>query len=280
VLESGFGLDSGPKKDPILVQLAAIVEDKKEVVMKTTMRKQDLSEKVCQDMFDRFDANKSGEIDIRELEALTRALGLSLSREALNNSMFELDTNRNGAISFDEFWTWWQIAAVVKGGGVSSPPMTGGGSANKMNRSRPVSQQSSRFSGGLSRPGSRGSALGGLSDLKGAILGEIDDAFSQAGSTKSNGRWLTNNGIGRPVSQMSSRPSRPGTRNSQRSVAGQDYCPPPLLSRPPRLHGLRHIQMNLPPRPATAPVDPFNPAYVRVPGTPAVPKGVTTGYVL
>lgn len=284
VLESGFGLDCGPKKDPILVQLATIVEEKKEVRMKTTMRKEDLSEKACKEMFDRFDANKSGEIDLRELENLCRALGLSLSRESLNNSMFELDTNRNGAISFEEFWDWWQVAAIVKGAGAAGPPKTGGGSASRMSRSRPasqagnarpVSQQSSR----ISRPGSRGSALEGL---KGAILGELDNEFNKAGSGKSNGKWFTDSGVqrSRPVSQMSSRPSRPGTRNSTRSVAGQDYSPPPLLSRPPRLHGLRHIQQNLPPRPSTAPVDPFNPAYVRVPGTPAMPKGVTTGYCL
>jgi len=292
VLESGFGLDDGHKPEPVLVQLMAMVDDKKEVEPKTVLRKEDMNEKMCRDVFDRFDANKSGEIDIRELQQLTRALGLSMDRESINNAMFELDQNRNGSISFDEFWNWWQSVAT-RGGGSFAAPRTGGqtaspnrpttqGSMRSRAGQRPQSEQSMRtldkFSfGGLSRsrPASRESGLGGL---KSALLGE-DKAQSL-----SSGVWLSQGGRRHRTNSALSRPSRPVTRNSQRSVAGQDYAAPPMLNRPPKLHGLRSMQMNLPPRPHTAPTDPMAtmgvPSFLRVPGTPAVPAGVTTGYVL
>ena len=106
--------------------------------------------------------------------------------------------------------------------------------------------------------------------------------------------WLTQQG-GRPGSRTGSalsRPSRPVTRNSQRSVAGQvtspfapldnreadgpdwgvllqDYSPPPLLNRPPRLHGIRALRASLPPRPQTAPVDPMGQMMSGEMGPPA-----------
>jgi len=299
LLESGFGLD-GPKEPPVLVQLAAMVDEGPQVEVKTTLREGEVSEEWCREVFDKFDANKSGEIDIRELQQLTRSLGLSLDRESINNAMFELDQNRNGAISFEEFWTWWQLAATRKG--QVPQPKTGGnrGSPNEargqQSMRRPKSQQSTRTAGsfntGISRPGSRES---GTADLKSALLGmhAADDEDKAPGYLKSKGQasgtWLTQ--AGRPGSRSTSalsRPSRPVTRNSQRSVAGEDYSPPPLLNRPPRLFGLRAMRASLPPRPSTAPTDPFGQmtandmgaGYIRLPGTPAVPNGVTTGYVL
>lgn len=299
LLESGFGLDGdAPKKPPQLVQLATIVKEPKEVRMKTVIRKEDLSYEMCKEMFHKFDANSSGEIDLRELEALTRAMGLSMSRETLNNSMFELDTNRNGAISLDEFWNWWQGAAI-SANQVQSLPMTGGHSASPTHsraasragntRPRPVSQGSMLSGSSISRPGSQG-----LGELKGAILGEIDNEYNKqfGGPSKGFGKWITNNqpagafGGDRPVSQSSMRSSRPGTRNSIRSVAGQDYAPPPLLTRPPKIHALqslRAIRKSLPPRPNTAPVDMFagpNLGFVPPLGEPTRPAGVHTAYGL
>jgi len=280
VLESGFGLDGGKKAPPVMVQLATIVDDKPPPEIKTVMNADDLSEKTCKEVFDRFDANGSGEIDIRELQQLTRALGLSMDRESINNAMFELDQNRNGAISFDEFWTWWQYAAISTAGGCGRPPTTGG-SPNRNTSRRPKSQQSQRPKseqstrshnpfGGFSRPSSRESTGSALGDLKAALLADKD---TKGG--KLTGAWFSQ--PGRTTSALS-RPSRPVTRNSQRSVAGQDYCPPPMLNRPPKVFGLRHMK-----RPSTAPVDPFaqmQPNYIRVPGTPAKPQGITTGYCL
>lgn len=307
VLESGFGLDDGNKPEPVLVQLTPVNDEQEEVEVKTVLRTQDINEVSCKQIFDRFDANKSGEIDIRELQQLTRALGLSMDRESINNAMFELDQNRNGTISFDEFWSWWQLAATNGGRGCHAAPRTGGpasGGTNSNNRPnsrqtakiveargmrRPKSEQSMHRTldqynfggyggisrpgaGGMSRPGSRESQLG---SLKSALLGEVD----KANKSGTSGQWMTQMGT-RPRHSALSRPSRPGTRNSQRSVAGQDYSPPPMLSRPPKLHGLRSMQQTLPPRPHTAPTDPMSENYLRMPGTPAVPAGVTTGYVL
>jgi len=326
VLESGFGLDTGPKPAPVMVQLAPINDERADVEVRTVLRADDIHEKSCRDIFDRFDANKSGEIDIRELQQLTRALGLSMDRESINNAMFELDQNRNGTISFDEFWSWWQYAALRKGN--QAAPRTGGAKAaapnNKTSTSRPNSQQATKFdmrpnsrqtdkiteargmrrpkseqsmhrtldqynfggggaprpvAGGLSRPGSRESS-GALGGLKSALLGlDADKASSRSGL---QGQWMTQNQGRQSLSSAGGmRPSRPGTRNSTRSVAGEDYSPPPILSRPPKLYGLSRGGMHLPPRPNTAPTDLMaEEHYLRVPGTPAVPLGVTTGYVL
>merc|ERR1719333_2027801 len=101
-----------------------------------------MSREVCEEVFKRFDQNNSGEIDVRELQQLTRALGLSLDRESINNAMFELDRNRNGAISFEEFWTWWQDAALSAGRATAAPRT--GGSPNRApnDQRRPRSEQS------------------------------------------------------------------------------------------------------------------------------------------
>merc|ERR1711998_248751 len=102
-----------------------MIDDKEEIEPKTVLRAEDMNLQACRRTFDRFDANKSGEIDIRELQQLTRSLGLSMDRESINNAMFELDQNRNGSISFDEFWSWWQYAAISTGGGAGRPPTNG-----------------------------------------------------------------------------------------------------------------------------------------------------------
>lgn len=287
VLESSFGLDSGASKpEKIMVQMMTIVDDKNDVEVKTVLRREDINLKTCKASFDKYDVNGSGEIDIRELQQLTRALGLSLDRESINNAMFELDANRNGSISFDEFWSWWQLVATRRAGGTFAAPRTGGNKSSTPSRAnrniqRPNSEQSQRSNNlinntGLTRPGSRGSELG---SIKSMLLGE-----DKRGS--STGVWMTQGSNKRGNSALS-RPSRPVTRSSQRSVAGEDYSPPPMLNKPPKLHGLRKMQMNLPPRPHTAPTDPMammmatnQSPYLRVPGMPGVPHGVTTGYVL
>lgn len=289
VLESGFGLDDGKEKPPpVLVALGpSIADEPKEVEVRTVLRKQDLDESVCREIFDRFDANKSGEIDVRELQQLTRALGLSMDREAINNAMFELDRNRNGAISFEEFWSWWQSFATQNG--ARAAPRTGGGNdGSRPKLQRPQSEQGMRSLGGrpssggsgISRPGSQHSQL---LDLKSALINEADKARpssrgSQMGSWFSQGGGL-NGGNGNLI-------GRPNTRNFQRSVAGQDFSPPPALSRPPKLHGLRSRSAMSMSRPHTAPdsqtqsLSGFVSDHVRVPGAPQFPHGACTGYVL
>jgi len=276
VLESGFGLDDGAEKpEPVMVQLGPGRDDGEKVEMRTTLKERDISEELCKEVFDRYDVNKSGEIDVRELQQLTRSMGLSMDRESINNAMFELDRNRNGAISFEEFWTWWQDA-VLSAGRATAAPRTGGSPNRAPNdQRRPRSEQSMRQ--GISRPGSRENNAT-LNDIKDIVSAEIDKARPK--SRGSTGTWMSMAGR-RPSSSLSQR-TRPSTRNTQRSVAGHDYCPPPLLNRPPKLHGLYNLRQSLPPRPRTAPENLTSGmgSFVRFPGAPAVPNGVTSGYVL
>ena len=281
VLESGFGLDSDKKAgEPVMVQLATVVQDKKEVRMKTVLNARDVNEEHARKMFDSFDANNSGEIDLRELTELTKSLGIRMSTEMLNNAMFELDTNRNGAISFEEFFVWFKDAATSNSAG-RGPPKTG--SKTHSSPSRAQSREGSR----ISRPNTSHS---GMSDLKSSILGNM--GVNTPADSPKMGQWLTGGpNMQRPASGMSRPASRPGTRNSQRSVAGADYIPPPLCHRAPRIRGLSAMRRrkaameNMPPRPSTAPTDlfmapasAFGPRYVIKPGDIRMPRGVRTGY--
>merc|ERR1711959_553484 len=134
----------------------------------------------------------------------------------------------------------------------------------------------------MNRPGSQNSQL---YELKSALISEVDKARP---SSTGLGSWFSQGGG--PMGGPSRFNSRPNTRNSQRSVAGQDFSPPPPLVRPPKLQGLRS-SFNAQ-RPRTAPDGQtlnhagsdtgsgFLSDHVRVPGAPGVPMGQCTGYVL
>lgn len=58
--------------------------------------------------FDRFDKDKSGFIEVAELEALLRVLGaVSREDEAMVEALSHLESARPGRIAFDEFRDWW-----------------------------------------------------------------------------------------------------------------------------------------------------------------------------
>merc|ERR1711912_116142 len=105
VMDSGFGNENDEK---LLADL--MHPEEPEVGMKSVLTNQDLDESKAKRMFRKFDANDSGEIDMRELGILIKALGLNMGSEEINNAMVDLDKDRNGAISFDEFWNWFQTA--------------------------------------------------------------------------------------------------------------------------------------------------------------------------
>merc|ERR1712054_179252 len=94
--------------------------------MKSVLTKQDLDESKAKQMFRKFDANNSGEIDMRELGILIKTLGLNMGSEEINNAMVDLDKDKNGAMSFEEFWSWFQKAAVVKFGSSQTPARSPG----------------------------------------------------------------------------------------------------------------------------------------------------------
>ena len=54
-------------------------------------------------VFDRYDANKSGSIDAKELGKVLSALGLSMSTAEVAQALKELDTDASGQLSWDEF---------------------------------------------------------------------------------------------------------------------------------------------------------------------------------
>jgi len=59
-----------------------------------------------QDVFDIFDMDKSGNVDLHELGGLMQALGISLEADEKTCMMKEFDKDNSGSISFDEFWTY------------------------------------------------------------------------------------------------------------------------------------------------------------------------------
>ena len=61
--------------------------------------------------FARFDADRSGTIETRELAHLFEALGQQPDDEAIADAMKSLDKNGDGTISFDELAAWWDERA-------------------------------------------------------------------------------------------------------------------------------------------------------------------------
>lgn len=57
-------------------------------------------------IFNNFDVNQNGIITLDELAALLAKLEISVERKYLNALMKYVDTNKSGAIEFDEFATF------------------------------------------------------------------------------------------------------------------------------------------------------------------------------
>ena len=53
--------------------------------------------------FQNFDTDKSGKIDLNELQDLCAKLGHTLTEEQCNKAMKDLDVNKDEVISLDEF---------------------------------------------------------------------------------------------------------------------------------------------------------------------------------
>jgi hypothetical protein len=65
-------------------------------------------EKVMKQVFDDFDKDKSGFIDLPELLEIAGKLGVSLSATEAVILYKEVDLNKDGKISFEEFANWWR----------------------------------------------------------------------------------------------------------------------------------------------------------------------------
>merc|ERR1712070_833480 len=263
VLGSGFSFNSG-KTEPeyaVLQPMPAAVNEEAPV-MRTTISKELLEQDACKKVFDRYDINKSGEIDLRELAQLVRSLGLSLDREAINNAMFDLDLNQNGTISFEEFWTWWQKKAS-RGGNSQPAPIA---KRRVTAQGEAVPREEGEVPVVASTKSSKSGA--GLRALHERVSQDIDRAKSKSRT----GHWEAG---GRPSSSLSAL-GRPLSRNSMQSTLTMDFQHPPLIGRAPRVHNLQSLR-----RPHTAPVDSKETTpYSRTPDIPGVPRGQTTGFRL
>ena len=58
-------------------------------------------------LFDTFDADNSGTLDVFEIRGLCRSLGHELSDGELTDVLREMDHDRNSVADFDEFYRWW-----------------------------------------------------------------------------------------------------------------------------------------------------------------------------
>lgn len=58
-------------------------------------------------VFKSFDKDNSGFIDINELRDVSQELGRPLDAAELEECMKDLDVNKDGKISYEEFTAWW-----------------------------------------------------------------------------------------------------------------------------------------------------------------------------
>ncbi len=74
------------------------------------MKKGNVSEEMMveiREIFDHFDKDSNGTIEVNEFADLLDALGAEMSAEEVRVGLDVLDTNRNGRIDFHEFVEWW-----------------------------------------------------------------------------------------------------------------------------------------------------------------------------
>ena len=92
------------KKIEELKSRLEIYEGKSEVQQEENAEQE---KKKVRKIFDMFDKDKSGDIDTHEFQELAYELGETLSPEETKKSIAEIDEDKDGKISFDEFYKWW-----------------------------------------------------------------------------------------------------------------------------------------------------------------------------
>eukprot|EP01052_Picozoa_sp_SAG31_P024119 SAG31_NODE_2031_length_6627_cov_1.575368_3_plen_191_part_00 len=84
-------------------------------------------------IFDLFDSDGSGTIDIGELAAVASALGKKLKDSELVAAVAEMDKDGDGTVDKDEFEQWWQQQIRDERRQASDTSSTTGGSAGIFN---------------------------------------------------------------------------------------------------------------------------------------------------
>jgi len=300
VMDSGFGNENEEKilAEPMMLEV-------EEVGLKSILTKQDLDVERAKKLFRKYDANNSGEIDMREIGILIKSLGLNMGAEEINNAMVDLDKDRNGAISFDEFWDWFQSASTVKVGmfGSSQTPARSGSLKLKTGVRDAVkglmkNEQDTKISE------DHDAQVASINRRPMTAMSRPSTAFSRNGSPSPSkvGSWVTRNSAGTPTlddtarhlagrirpstamgrsdADLSSsgsrtnyhipRESRPWGADGWRSISRSDFKPHVSKLTPPRL--------NLPPNRGDRPMSAQ--PLIRTPGAPQAPVGSTSGFRL
>lgn len=278
VLESDW---AGGSREKVVL---AVQLDDMDVEMKSVLRPDEIDEMRCKKLFTHFDANGSGEIDMRELGELVKAMGMRMEQEQINNAMVDLDKNNNGAISFEEFWDWFRHAAVTKTAGSPMASRGMGGVASKIGSAFDAANKAENVNSPVKgqRPPS-----GDNNAVADEEVGAIQNKNENRATTR-QGAWMSrtldrpktasswrrcskpDNTPSRPMSAHPSSSNTPWDAGSWRSVSRSDFRPPSACSvQPPKLN-IPKIKK----RPMSAQ------PLLRQPGSASGPHGSKTGFRL
>lgn len=72
------------------------------------MDTQATSKVVIDSLFRKYDTDNSGTIDMKEFREIIFDLGLTDEDLVIEKAFEEVDGNKNGLISFEEFFSWWK----------------------------------------------------------------------------------------------------------------------------------------------------------------------------
>ncbi len=64
------------------------------------------------ELFDQFDEDGNGQIDLIEFRKLIAALGVELDAAATEEAFDAIDTDETGLVDYPEFQAWWDKTRV------------------------------------------------------------------------------------------------------------------------------------------------------------------------
>ncbi len=59
------------------------------------------------DIFDMFDSEMDGVIDVQDFWEMCVSIGREITRDQAKEALSKLDLNGDGVVDFDEFFAWW-----------------------------------------------------------------------------------------------------------------------------------------------------------------------------